>query len=245
MTDNRDVDPDLARLRVLGDTYLFEVYESCLTRMIELSDNNSVERLDILELGSAGGITKDLFPSIVTSDVRAAYGVDVLISGDALPYPDNSLDLILAKDTLHHISDPETHFREVSRVLRSGGRAVYLEPNWNRISRLVFTWFHPEPFDPKAQRWGFESSNPMNSNQALAHNIFVRDRSRYDSLFPNLKAQVLESDNGLAFLLSGGVHTRTPIPASWLSRVRRWESRHPMIIDSFGVNRFILLEKLR
>ena len=101
-----------------------------------------------MELGSAGGITKEYYPDILTTDVRIQDGVDFELDSDfSLPFADASVDCIIAKDVLHHISDPNAHFQEINRVLKSGGTVIYTEPNWNFVSRLVFTFFHPEVFN--------------------------------------------------------------------------------------------------
>ena len=60
------------------------------------------------------------------------------IVGDAhhSPFPDASFDLIVGAAILHHL-DLETSLREVKRLLRPGGEAVFIEPLWhNPILRL-------------------------------------------------------------------------------------------------------------
>jgi SAM-dependent methyltransferase len=161
----------------------------------------------VVELGSAGGITKLLYPEILTSDVRMQTGVDFELNDDfSLPFVDGSVDLIVAKDVLHHISDPQSHFLEIDRVLKLGGSVVYADPNWNTVSKLVFTFFHPEVFDDKQTGWKFNSPDPMYSNQAIPYIIFVRDIQIFNSLNPKLRAKIYSKRmNGLSFLLSGGL----------------------------------------
>jgi SAM-dependent methyltransferase len=50
--------------------------------------------------------------------------------GDAhrMPYPDGSFDAVYGSSILHHL-DLEAALRESHRVLRSGGRVVFTEPN--------------------------------------------------------------------------------------------------------------------
>ena len=55
-------------------------------------------------------------------------------SAHAVPLPDNAVDLVLGHAVLHHL-DLELAAREVFRVLRPGGRAVFKEPIRN--SRLI------------------------------------------------------------------------------------------------------------
>jgi hypothetical protein len=141
------------------------------------------------------------------------------------------------------IPDPYAHFAEVSRALKPGARAVYLEPNWNRLSRLVFTHLHPEPFDPTVQSWTRASDDPMDSNQALAFVVFVRDQALFSRRFPLMTLVHTAPTNGLAFILSGGVHSRTPVPGGLLLRLRAHEEAAPRLLQHTGLNRLLVLEK--
>ena len=46
--------------------------------------------------------------------------VDAL--GESIPLPDGSVDVVYARQVLHHVPDPDVVGREVARVLRPGGR---------------------------------------------------------------------------------------------------------------------------
>lgn len=48
--------------------------------------------------------------------------------GHAMPFTDDSFDQVLCFDTLHHMHDFAQVFREFARVLKPGGRAVFVEP---------------------------------------------------------------------------------------------------------------------
>jgi SAM-dependent methyltransferase len=51
-------------------------------------------------------------------------------SADALPLPDNSIDLAVLHTLMSHVPDPGAVLREVSRVLRPGGRAVIFDADY-------------------------------------------------------------------------------------------------------------------
>lgn len=48
--------------------------------------------------------------------------------GHAMPFPNDSFGHVLCFDTLHHMHDFAQVFREFARVLKPGGRAVFVEP---------------------------------------------------------------------------------------------------------------------
>jgi ubiquinone/menaquinone biosynthesis C-methylase UbiE len=52
----------------------------------------------------------------------------VAADGACLPFSNGSLDLIHGCGVLHHMEDIDKAAREIRRVLRPGGRAVFIEP---------------------------------------------------------------------------------------------------------------------
>ncbi|MGA7688069.1 MAG: methyltransferase domain-containing protein [Jiangellales bacterium] len=92
----------------------------------------------------------DLSPGMVEAAERnaAEAGLDVtgaVADAEALPYPDDSFDLVIGHAVIHHIPDVEQAFREMLRVLRPGGRFVICgEPTTigDRVARTLgrVTW---------------------------------------------------------------------------------------------------------
>lgn len=237
-------DPDHSRTTVLGDPFLRASYEDILHSQLSLLAPLAQPRT-IVELGSSGGITKLVQSDIITTDVRASEGIDFILNTDlTLPFASSSVSGIIAKDVLHHISDAQSHFVEIKRVLKSGGMAIYVEPNWNFVSRVVFTFMHPEPFEPKQIDWKFKSQDPMYSNQALPYIIFVRDADHFNFLFPELEVVIEKKAlNGLSFLLSGGVMQRTFLSHRVLLLLKRFESKNKFLMALFGTSRIIKITK--
>ena len=64
----------------------------------------------------------------------------------SLPLADGSVDLIISRSVFEHLTDPESVYREFARVLRPGGRVVFLTANmWDYgtlVARLVPNRFH-------------------------------------------------------------------------------------------------------
>ncbi len=48
---------------------------------------------------------------------------------EALPYPDDTFDLVCCSWVLEHLGEPARAFAEIARVLRADGRFIFLTPN--------------------------------------------------------------------------------------------------------------------
>ena len=64
---------------------------------------------------------------LIPHDLRTA-------NAEALPYPDNSFDVVYGHGVIQYTSDPRRLVRECHRVLRPGGRAIFMV--YNRVSWL-------------------------------------------------------------------------------------------------------------
>ena len=64
-----------------------------------------------------------------------------VVGGVDLPFPDASFDLVLSFDVFEHIRDSDAHLREVSRVLKSGGRYLVQTPSkWPNTLFETIRW---------------------------------------------------------------------------------------------------------
>ena len=88
----------------------------------------------LLAKSGAEVTTFDLSPkSVVTCRQRAKLnGVKSNIQlavavGECLPYADENFDVIFGKAILHHL-DAELGWNDINRVLKQGGKAVFVEP---------------------------------------------------------------------------------------------------------------------
>ncbi len=168
-----------------------------------------------LEIGAGGGFLGELIPDLVTLDIRPGADVDAVASALALPLEKNSAGSIFMLNVLHHLPDARVFFAESTRVLRPGGRMVFIEPYVSPFSTLVFRNLHHEPFEPTSPNWKLDASGPMSSaNGALPWMICVRDRARFEAEFPELEIRRVVPHTALLYLLSGGVSMRSLAPGA-------------------------------
>jgi SAM-dependent methyltransferase len=71
-------------------------------------------------------------------------GGAVLADARRLPFAEASFDLVTANMVLEHLEDPEAVFREVSRVLVTGGQFIFITPN----KRHPAVWFASSAVKP-------------------------------------------------------------------------------------------------
>ncbi len=109
----------------------------------------------LLARSGANVVTFDLSPkSIITSRQRAKLNkADANIqfavaAGENIPYADESFDFIFGRAILHHL-EADLGWSEISRVLKPGGKAVFVEPmGMNPILNFVrdhVTYPHKNP----------------------------------------------------------------------------------------------------
>lgn len=94
--------------------------------------------------GSAGAALKRSGARVIGADLAvpclrvAARRLDGVVRCDAarLPFADGTFDAIVSRGALHHMQDAPAVLRDAARVLKPGGRALFLDPR-------AFSWLEP------------------------------------------------------------------------------------------------------
>jgi SAM-dependent methyltransferase len=200
---------------------LFEsFYRECRSMDLRHFDGTPGRRL---EIGSGAGTIKGVYADVITSDVKRLPFVDLVMRGEAMPFPANSLRAIYAINVFHHVPDPRRFFREVLRVLHPGGGVVFIEPFHGPLARWVFRRLHAsEGFDVDAPGWeaGGPTGAMSNANQALSYVVFTRDRRIFEQEFPHLEVVADRPHTHLWYVASGGVNFRQLLPRGAIPLIR-------------------------
>src|SRR3546814_16824046 len=84
------------------------------------------------------------------------------MNAEAMTFPDDSFDLVFGSGIIHHL-DIDRAFGEIARVLRPGGRAVFIEPLGLNPAIELYLRFTPSartPDEPPPPRTDFTRSPP-------------------------------------------------------------------------------------
>ncbi len=73
-----------------------------------------------------------------------------VMAAEDLGYPSKVFDLVLGVSILHH-TDVSCAGREIARVLKPGGRALFIEPLAHNIFLRIFRWLTPHRRTPTEQ----------------------------------------------------------------------------------------------
>lgn len=131
----------------------------------------------LLEIGSGSGITHVVWTKVfgidgwgiepegegfgdtaeIARDLIRANGLDtsriVNATGEALPFPDKSFDIVYSTNVLEHTNDPGQVLREAVRVLKPGGTLQIICPNYMSYFDGHYAAFHPPIFSNAFFRW--------------------------------------------------------------------------------------------
>ncbi|MGD1023432.1 MAG: methyltransferase domain-containing protein [Candidatus Sulfotelmatobacter sp.] len=198
----------------------------------------------VLELGSGAGYLERFIPGLITSEIFHCSRAKVVADAQEIPFADGSLRAIVMTDVLHHMPHPERFFAEASRCLCRGGKILMIEPWVTPWSQWVYTRLHHEPFRPEAEDWSFSSTGPLSgSNSAIPWIVFVRDRRKFESLFPELAVERIRPFMPFRYLVSGGVGMRSLMPgfthSAWAGLESMLESQMPR----FAMFAFLSLQR--
>jgi SAM-dependent methyltransferase len=200
----------LSEKRFMRDVFS-EFYKECISL-----DNKYFHGVgQRVEIGAGVSFFKEQFPFIISTDIKKAGHLDMILDAQNMNLQDNSVRAIYGLNCFHHFPEPARFFSELDRVLVKGGGCILIEPYYGAIATRFYKNLHSsETFDKSQIEWSSVSNQIMvGANQALSYIVFVRDRKLFRQLFPGLEI-VCEKrmNNYMRYLLSGGLNFKPLLP---------------------------------
>lgn len=136
-----------------------------------------------LDVGCGSGWARELVENAGYSytgcdvDISRGQGI-VQCDGTALPFKENSFNLIILWQVLEHVPCPEKFLREVKRVLMPGGKIIgsvsYLEPSHDKCMYYSFNPVGVKFILKKAGYVQIEIRNGINAFSLIMRNLLTR-----------------------------------------------------------------------
>lgn len=224
---------------------LRDIYTETYREMMAIKNHYLVAGGIIVEIGSGGGFIKEIFPEIITSDVKTLSGVDMVFTAEKLPFADHSISALFALHVLHHIPDVTAFLREAERVLVPGGGIVCVEPYWSPVARFVYRHIHFEPYDEHAPNWLVQSGHPgSSSNQALSYLLLKRDREQFRKLFPHFKVVYDRPFGFIRYMATGGIWVAPMLPGIVFTLLKYIEYALQPLMPLVGISHMFVWKKV-
>lgn len=157
-------------------------------------------------------------------------------AGEALPFPDNSFDLILSHEVIEHVQDDRKAVAEMVRTLRTGGRILLYCPN------------RGYPFETHGIYWRgrYKFGNiplvnylPTRWRDQLAPHVRVYTRRDLEKLFSGLPVRFVT--RRVVFGAYDNIIARFPALGKLLRTTLQTLERTPL--QNLGLSHFWVVEK--
>lgn len=248
----KGIDPDSNELLVAHSRILFEkpmmkaVFREFYDVCINFDNKYFKGEGKRVEIGAGVSFFKKIYPEILTTDIKNAPNLDLVVDALNMPFENKSIRAIYGINCFHHFPDPEKFFRELDRVLTTGGGCVLIDPYYGFIAKRFYSKiFESEGFDMTQKIWTNELLGYMNgANQALSYIVLKRDLDKFHRLFPNLEIIIQKPiDNYLRYLFSGGLNFKQILPTFTSPLIKIIEFTLKPINKIFALHHIIVIRK--
>jgi ubiquinone/menaquinone biosynthesis C-methylase UbiE len=175
----------------------------------------------VVEIGCGAGFSQLYIKhKIILTDAIKYEWVDRVIDATSMDFDDDSIDIIIASQTIHHFYSPYKFLCECRRVLKPGGLILIQEINTSLMMRILLRLMRHEGwsyncnvFDPDAivndsrDLWSANCAVPelLFSDYEIFNNSFIA----HESTLTIVKKQLCEFTT---FLAGGEVIAKAPLP---------------------------------
>jgi SAM-dependent methyltransferase len=199
-----------------------------------------------LEIGAGVSFIKDLYPEVITSDIKSTPHLDMEVDALNMSFDDESLGAIYGLNCFHHLPNPDMFFNELKRVLVKKGGCVIIDPYHGPLASFLYKrLFSDETFDKKQTNWEDPNNEIMKgANQALSYIVFKRDAHILEQKHPELEVILQKPfNNYLRYLISGGLNFKALLPNFMIPVLKFIEFILTPINHLFALHQVIVIRK--
>lgn len=201
-----------------------------------------------IEVGGGSGNMREFAPDVLSFDIVHEPWLDFVADAQAMPLAAGCASNVVMFDVLHHIQYPVRFLREAVRVLRPGGRLVFVEPGITPVSSLFYRLFHEEPVDMSVDSLANGRidlhKDPYDSNQALPTLLMTRHAARRAAAVPQLVPLQTRWLSLFAYPLSGGFKPWSMLSPALARRLLSLEDSLEQVVGRLlGFRLFAVLER--
>lgn len=171
---------------------------------------------NIIEVGCGAGLSKFFItnPRLVLTDVLDNSWVDRYEDAMNLSCADNSLDVVIASEMIHHLASPYAFFKQLEGKLKPGGRIIIQDMHNSLIMKLVLRIMRHEGWDDNVNVYDKtavcnQSDDPWSANCSITMLLFD-NKALFEKTFPDLEIIKDTKMECFMFLFSGGVIAKGP-----------------------------------
>jgi SAM-dependent methyltransferase len=236
----------LARKRLIREVFK-EFYDTSMSLDLNYFGEVAGHRI---ELGAGTSFFKKCYSSVISTDVQLSPHLDRVIDAQEMDLEDQSVRTLFCINCFHHFAAPQKFFGEVLRVVKPDGGCIIIDPYFGALARVLYKrLFRSESYDPDAPNWSYcvdRVTHEKLPNQALSYVVFVRDRTKFTTMFPDLEiVYTAILPNYLRYLLSGGLNFRQVIPSFLAPLLGKVELASPRLTRGLGLHHVVVIRRRR
>ncbi len=218
-----------------------EFYDACINFDKKYFNGNGQR----IEIGAGVSFFKDIYPEIISTDIKKADNLDKVLNALDMDLDNNSVRAFYGLNCFHHFPEPRKFFAELQRTLIKGGGCVLIEPYYGPVaSKMYKNLFDTEIFDKSQLEWESKSGYMLGANQALSYIVFVRDKDKFEKEYPELEiVRMKVMNNYLRYLISGGLNFRSLLPSFMSPVIKFMEFIISPLNRIFGLHHVIVIRK--
>ena len=208
----------------------------------------------VVEIGCGIGASKDFLKAkkIIITDLADSNWIDMKVDALNMPFKDNSVDVVVCSNLVHHIYSPIKLMKEISRVLKPNGYFLIQEINASLAMRAILVMTNHEGYNFNSDVFNeneiCNDPNDVWSANCAIPNMLFDDQEKFHKNIKFFKIISQSHSEFFIFPLSGGVTAKMPMISLSNKTLNLFNKIDKFLIrlssNTFALQRQIALRKI-